>query len=60
MLVFADGRSDTLRRLLRQPGYLDDNRFRRLAQALSSLYPLGSAEKRWVDGMLATARTASL
>jgi len=60
MLVFADGRSDLLRRLLRQPGYLEDNRFRRLAQALSSLYPAGSAEKRWVDGMLAAARTASL
>ena len=29
-----------------------DDRFWRLAQALSALYPMGSAEKRWVDGVL--------
>ncbi len=58
MLLFADGRGETLRRILAEPGYVQDARFRRLAQALSSLYPASSAEKRWVDGVLAAARQA--
>ncbi len=58
MLLFADGRGEALRRLLAEPGYLQDARFRRLAQALSSLYPSSSPEKRWVDGVLAAARQA--
>jgi len=56
MLLFADGRGEALRRLLTEPGYAQDGRFRRLAQALSSLYPASSAEKRWVDGVLAVSR----
>ena len=31
----------------------NDNRFWRLAQAFSALYPAKSDEKRWVDGVLA-------
>jgi len=30
-----------------------DQRFWTLAQALSALYPAGTDEKRWVDGVLA-------
>jgi hypothetical protein len=30
-----------------------DPRFWQLAQALSALYPPGTEEKRWVDGVLA-------
>jgi len=30
-----------------------DQRFWRLAQAFSALYPSGTDEKRWVDGVLA-------
>jgi adenine-specific DNA methylase len=56
MLLFADGRSEALRRLLAAPGFAQDARFRRLAQALSSLYPASSPEKRWIDGVLAAAR----
>jgi adenine-specific DNA methylase len=56
MLLFADGRSEALRRLLAAPGFAQDARFRRLAQALSSLYPSSSPEKRWIDGVLAAAR----
>lgn len=51
MLLFATGRSDALRRFLREDGVGTDQRFWRLAQALSSLYPPGSEERRWVEGV---------
>ncbi len=54
MLLFADGRSTAVRRLLAEANV--DPRFRRLAQALSALYPASSAEKKWVDGVIAAAR----
>lgn len=53
MLLFATGRSDALKRFLVDDGVGKDQRFWRLAQALSALYPSGSDEKRWVDGVLA-------
>jgi hypothetical protein len=53
MILFAAGRSDALRRSLVDEGVGRDTRFWRLAQALSALYPSGSEEKRWVDGVLA-------
>ena len=34
-------------------GAVRDQRFWRLAQALSALYPGDTEEKRWVDGVLA-------
>ncbi|MGH9885096.1 MAG: DUF1156 domain-containing protein, partial [bacterium] len=52
MLLFGSGRSDTLRRFLSQEGVGTDVQLWRLAQALSALYPVGSDEKRWVDGVL--------
>ncbi len=53
MILFAAGRGDALRRFLVDDGAGTDGRFWKLAQSLSALYPTGSDEKRWVDGVLA-------
>lgn len=53
MILFATGRGDALKRFLVEDGVGQAQRFWRLAQALSALYPSGSDEKRWVDGVLA-------
>lgn len=53
MLLFGAGRSTALKRFLVDDGIGKAERFWRLAQALSALYPSGSEEKRWVDGVLA-------
>jgi hypothetical protein len=52
MLLFGAGRSDALKRFLTEDSAGADERFWRLAQALSALYPKQSEEKRWVDGVL--------
>lgn len=52
MLVFASGRGETLRRFLVQEGVGQSPLFWKLAQSFSALYPGGSDEKRWVDGVL--------
>jgi len=52
MILFAAGRSDALKRFLIDDGAGKDARFWKLAQSLSALYPAGSDEKRWVDGVL--------
>jgi hypothetical protein len=53
MILFATGRSEALKSFLVDQGVGSDQRFWTLAQALSALYPTGSDEKRWVDGVLA-------
>jgi hypothetical protein len=53
MLLFAAGRSEALARFLVEDGIGADQRFWTLAQSLSALYPLGTDEKRWIDGVLA-------
>lgn len=53
MLLFAAGRAEALKRFLVEDGVGRDQRFWRLADALSKLYPMSSDEKRWVDGVLA-------
>lgn len=53
MLLFAANRGEAMKRLLVEEGFGRDNNFWKLAQALSALYPAGSDEKRWVDGVLA-------
>ena len=53
MILFAAGRSEAMRRFLVEEGVGNDQRFWRLAQALSALYPANTDEKRWVDGVLA-------
>lgn len=52
MILFAAGRSEAMKRFLVEEGIGNDQRFWRLAQALSALYPKTSDEKRWVDGVL--------
>ena len=53
MILFAAGRGDALKRFLTEEGIGRDPAFWRLSQSLSALYPFGSEEKRWVDGVLA-------
>jgi hypothetical protein len=53
MILFAAGRGEALKRFLVEDGIGRDQRFWRLAQALSALYPTHTEEKRWVDGLLA-------
>jgi hypothetical protein len=53
MILFAASRGEALRRFLVDDGIGRDQRYWRLAQALSALYPAGTDEKRWVDGVLA-------
>ena len=53
MILFAAGRSEALKRFLVEDGIGNDQRYWKLAQALSALYPMGTDEKRWVDGVLA-------
>ncbi len=57
MILFAAGRSEALKRFLVEEGAGNDQRFWRLAQALSALYPKSSDEKRWVDGVLARKKS---
>jgi adenine-specific DNA methylase len=53
MILFGAGRGEALKRFVVEDGVGRDGKFWRLAQALSALYPSGSDEKRWVDGVLA-------
>ena len=53
MILFAAGRGEALKRFVVEDGAGRDSKFWRLSQALSALYPSGSDEKRWVDGVLA-------
>jgi hypothetical protein len=57
MLLFANGRADALKRFIVEDGVGGDARFWKLAQSLSALYPAGSEEKRWVDGVLARKKS---
>ena len=52
MILFAAGRGEALKRFLVEDGAGTEARFWKLAQSLSALYPVGSDEKRWVDGVL--------
>lgn len=56
MLLFSAGRGDALRRFLVDGGVGNQPAFWRLAQALAALYPPGSEEKRWVEGVLGRKR----
>jgi putative DNA methylase len=53
MLLFGSGRGEALKRFLVDEGVGKQAQFWKLAQSLSALYPAGSDEKRWVDGVLA-------
>jgi putative DNA methylase len=60
MILFAAGRGEAMKRFLVDDGAGQDQRFWRLAQALSALYPSSSDEKRWVDGVLARKKGLGL
>ena len=60
MILFAASRSEALKRFLVEDGAGRDQRFWRLAQALSALYPPKCEEKRWVDGVLARKKGLGL
>lgn len=53
MILFGAGRGEAMKRFLVEEGVGRNSLFWRLAQALSALYPAGTDEKRWVDGVLA-------
>lgn len=53
MLLFAAGRAEALKSFLVDESVGNQPQFWKLAQALSALYPAGTSEKRWVDGVLA-------
>ena len=53
LILFAAGRGEALKRFLVDEGVGQDQRFWRLSQALSALYPKGTDERRWVEGVLA-------
>ncbi|HNE56789.1 MAG TPA: hypothetical protein PK079_26735, partial [Leptospiraceae bacterium] len=50
MLLFAAGRTQALKRFLSEEAGNDD-RFWKLAQSLNALYPKGTDERRWVEGV---------
>lgn len=60
MLLFGQGQTPLIRPFLSETGMDLNNRFWTLAQALSALYPPGSEEKRWVDGVLARKKGLGL
>jgi putative DNA methylase len=53
MILFGKGQAEALKRFVVEEGAGTDARFWKLAQSLSALYPTGTNEKRWVDGVLA-------
>jgi len=53
MILFGSGRAEALKLFIIEGGAGTDARFWKLAQSLSALYPTGTNEKRWVDGVLA-------
>ena len=60
MILFATGRGEALRRFLIEDGIGLESGLWELAQAFSALYPGGSDEKRWVDGVLARKKGLGL
>lgn len=60
MLLFAAGQSDALKRFLVDEGIGKNAQFWILAQALAALYPTGTEEKRWVEGVLARKKGMGL
>jgi hypothetical protein len=53
MILFGTGRAEALKSFVVEEGAGTDARFWKLAQSFSALYPPGTVEKRWVDGVLA-------
>ena len=60
MILFGTGRAEALKTFVTESGAGHDARFWKLAQSLSALYPTGTTEKRWVDGVLARKKGLGL
>lgn len=60
MILFAANRGELLRRFLVDDGVGKEARFWKLADNLNKLYPSGSEERRWVEGVLARKRGLGL
>ncbi len=60
MILFGAGRGEALKRFLVDDSIGMNPLYWRLAQALSALYPSGTDEKRWVDGVLARKKGLGL
>jgi adenine-specific DNA methylase len=59
MLLFSNGRSDALKRFIEEDIGQDQGLWS-LAQSLSALYPVGSEERRWVEGVLTRKKSLGL
>ena len=59
MLLFSSGRSDALKRFI-QEDIGQDQGLWSLAQSLSALYPAGSEERRWVEGVLTRKKSLGI
>jgi len=51
MLLFSTGRTEALKRFLVEDGVGKDDRFWKLAQSLTALYPKDTDERRWVEAV---------
>jgi adenine-specific DNA methylase len=60
MILFAAGRGEALRRFLVDDGVGKDQKFWSLAQSLCALYPSGTDERRWSEGVLARKKGLGL
>ncbi len=60
MILFAAGRGELIKRFLVDDGVGRDARFWKLAQSLAALYPKGTDERRWVEGVLARKKGLGL
>jgi adenine-specific DNA methylase len=60
MILFAANRSELLKRFLVEDGVGKDARFWKLADNLNKLYPSGTEERRWVEGVLARKKGLGL
>ena len=60
MILFGSGRGEAIKRFLEEEGVGRNPLFWSLGQALSSLYPAGTDEKRWVDGVMARKKGLGL
>mgnify|MGYP001766906160 CR=1 FL=1 len=59
MLLFAEGRGEALKRFITEEIGKDQGLWS-LAQSLSALYPPGSEERRWVEGVLTRKKSLGL
>lgn len=60
MILFGAGRGESLKRFLVEDGVGKDAPFWTLAQSLAALYPPGTDERRWVEGVLARKKGLGL